>query len=183
MVSEPTGWHGSQQSHWLTHTEVSSLCVARWWHRAPIYSHSGKKKCKERQWKTEERSNRSGVTQPAVSMPSFMTRVLIQPFKMQRLKNTRLRLMYRLNFFRPVRIQISWDLTTVKVFKSHSHHFHTPQALLIGDCHSRRNHSHQDRNHPLWDRGDHSEQRRIDLQWPFPEQHVGILNMPAKLPP
>lgn len=46
--SEPTGWHSSQQSHWLTHTEVSSLCEARWWHRAVIYSLSERKKCEEK---------------------------------------------------------------------------------------------------------------------------------------
>lgn len=43
-------------------------------------------------------------------------------------------------------------------------HPESPQAPPIAFYHSRGDHSYRGRMHPLWDKGDHSEQQRIDLQ-------------------
>lgn len=79
MVSEPTGCHLSQKSHGLANTEVSSLCVARWWHTRAIYSLLGKKKSKEKAVKEKQKKAiKSRVTQPLASMSPFVTLVYLR---------------------------------------------------------------------------------------------------------
>ena len=67
-------------------------------------------------------------------------------------------------------IQLGWDVVNVKAITCYSHHFHTYQTLMSfgwGHGHPGIDHSHKDRNVSSQDKGDHSEEIYIALQWPY----------------